>query len=182
MINIEEILFGDLEELPEDGFKVTDMKSANWVIARIKAAADRINEREMVANEYINKINEWLKKENEKDEKNMNFLKDFLEPWVHDKIYLQKNKSINLFGCKLGFRKMPPKVEFKDGYDIVEEAKKHGIPTKIKEYVNLKDVKDYIKKNKTIPEFVYYEENREKFYIKIGGENEIQGANHRLEK
>jgi len=184
MNDLEEILFGDLEELPKEGFKVTNIKEADWVKVRIKSAVDRINERTALAKEYKRKIDEWLKKENEKDERNIDFLTSLLEPWVREKVATQKNRSINILGCRMGFRKLPPKIEFKEGYDPVEEAKKAGIKVEIKEYVPAKNVKEYIKKTGKIPDFVNYIDDEERFYITFEEDkyDEIPGKSAGLER
>ena len=56
------LLQNDLQELREE-FKVTDLQGATWVLRKLRALNEKIDEINTVAVEEISRVNEWAEKE-----------------------------------------------------------------------------------------------------------------------
>lgn len=71
------LLQNDLQEIKElrEEFKVTDLKSATWVLRKLRAVNEKMNEINNVAAEQIASINEWA----EKEVKSLNDDKEYFE-------------------------------------------------------------------------------------------------------
>ncbi|WP_297712058.1 host-nuclease inhibitor Gam family protein [Clostridium sp.] len=71
------LLQNDLQEIKElrEEFKVTDLQSATWVLRKLRAVNEKMNEINNVAAEQIASINEWA----EKEVKSLNDDKEYFE-------------------------------------------------------------------------------------------------------
>lgn len=71
------LLQNDLQEIKElrEEFKVTDLQSATWVLRKLRAVNEKMNEINTVLAEQIASINEWA----EKEVKSLNDDKEYFE-------------------------------------------------------------------------------------------------------
>ena len=71
------LLQNDLQEIKElrEEFKVTDLQSATWVLRKLRAVNEKMNEINTIAVEEISRINEWA----EKEVKSLNDDKEYFE-------------------------------------------------------------------------------------------------------
>lgn len=68
------LLQNDLQELREE-FKVTDLQGATWVLRKLRALNEKIDEINTVAVKEISRVNEWA----EKEVKLLNYDKEYFE-------------------------------------------------------------------------------------------------------
>ena len=68
------LLQNDLQEVKEE-FKVIDLQSATWVLRKLRAVNEKMNEINTIAVEEISRINEWA----EKEVKSLNDDKEYFE-------------------------------------------------------------------------------------------------------
>lgn len=68
------LLQNDLQEVKEE-FKVIDLQSATWVLRKLRAVNEKMNEINTIAVEEISRINEWA----EKEVKSLNYDKEYFE-------------------------------------------------------------------------------------------------------
>ena len=101
------------EEKPEyTGFIVDSLSKADWAIKKIVAAQESIRIKTEEAKEMkkepleeINRVNEWLKKETEKAQQDIDSLSAMLMPFVAEQIEGKKKRSITLPSGRAGFTK-----------------------------------------------------------------------------
>jgi phage host-nuclease inhibitor protein Gam len=99
-------------ESDDASFKIDDEKKAAWAAGKILSARRRIATRCRLAEEYQNRILDWLTGANEHDQQSLNFLEGSLRPWVEEAVsHLGKTRSLRLPGSKVGLRKKPDRVE-----------------------------------------------------------------------
>lgn len=166
--NLMETIFGieDTEIEPEK-FKVTNLQSASWCMAKASAAGGKVANAEAMRDEAIRRINIWFDDYTSEHNETIARMEEFLEPWVQEEIADQKSKSVKLPNGIVGFRTMPESIVIKDDKAMVEEAKKFDIPVQIKEYVTKTDIKKYIKDTGVVLENAFITPGSEKFYVKI---------------
>lgn len=68
------LLQNDLQEVKEE-FKVIDLQSATWVLRKLRAVNEKMNEINTISVEEISRINEWA----EKEVKSLNDDKEYFE-------------------------------------------------------------------------------------------------------
>ena len=88
----------------ESGFIVTDMKTADWCIAKIGEAEKRIEERRKLVDGYKKKLDAWLDKESAADFNTIEYMKETVRPWAELEIMKGKAKSIKLPCGTVGVR------------------------------------------------------------------------------
>lgn len=76
----------NLSEEQREKFKVTNAKTADWVFRKILYINKKIKEVEEIAQEEINRIENWNKRENQRYED----IKDFFESLIINHIFEQK--------------------------------------------------------------------------------------------
>lgn len=171
--DIMEVVFGiEGTTMEPDKFKVTNLQSASWCMAKTNTAADKIANAEAMREEAIRRINTWFDEYTAPHAATIAAMEMFLEPWVREEIADQKSKSVKLPNGTAGFRSTPESVVITDEVKIVEEAKVAGIETHIKETVHKKDLKKHIMETGQVFDNAFLVPGSEKFYVKIKGETE----------
>ena len=114
---VEQIVFeSDLpQESPDAGFLIDTQEKATWAARKILQAEGRINERSELAKSYKSRIDRWLAEANRRDEASIESLSSLLTPYLRDELAgSTKRRSIDLLGARLGFRKLPERIEVVD--------------------------------------------------------------------
>jgi phage host-nuclease inhibitor protein Gam len=114
----------DFDELPMEtnSFEVTDMKSADWCIAKIGEAKRRIEERNAIVAEYKKRLDERLAETNIADVRQVEFMESLLRPWAEMEIMKGKTKSLKLPCGTLGLRAGRESVVIDDEAAAIEWA------------------------------------------------------------
>jgi phage host-nuclease inhibitor protein Gam len=114
----------DFTELPieKEAFEVTDMKSADWCIAKIGEAYSRIEQRRAIVAEYQRKLAERLAETNKADEETVSYMESLLRPWAELEIMKGKTKSLKLPCGTLGLRAGRESVVIDDEAAAIEWA------------------------------------------------------------
>jgi hypothetical protein len=95
-------------------FEIDTQKKATWAARKILNAEERISERQSLAREYKSRIDNWLKAANEPDTCSIESLKVLLEPYLSEELKGQRKRSIDLVGVRIGYRKLPERIEIVD--------------------------------------------------------------------
>lgn len=117
--DIDEIVFeGDrdtTEAKRPEGFVVDTQDKATWAARRYLQAEKRMKERERLAKEYKAKIDSWLERADKGDLDTTETMRTLLTPYLENELSGSKRKrSIDLLGVRVGFRKLPERVEIVD--------------------------------------------------------------------
>lgn len=184
--DIMETIFGaEGAEVEPEKFKVTNLQSASWCMAKISTAVNKIANAEATRDEAIRRINVWYEEHTEDFNDTISTMEEYLAPWVDKEINTEqtadggfkfinpRKKSVKLPNGVAGYRSTPESVIITDEVKIIEEAKAVGIETHVKESVHKKDLKAYMYTGKKLDN-AYIIPGGEKFYVKIKGEiNEV---------
>lgn len=117
--NIDEIVFdGDrdtTEAKRSEGFVVDTQDKATWAARRYLQAESRMKERDRLAKEYKAKIDSWLDRANRGDLDTTETMRALLTPYLQNELAgSTRKRSIDLLGVRIGFRKLPERVEIVD--------------------------------------------------------------------
>ena len=104
-------LSDDIVQENDEKFKVDTLDKANWASRKIIQAENRIEERNMLAQQYRDKIDNWLEKANKEDERSVEFMKSLLRPYLEEEIHKKNTKTIKLLGVKISLWKTPERIE-----------------------------------------------------------------------
>ena len=168
---LAEVLFGDepieLESKKEE-FQVTDYKSADWCLVQAGKAADALAKVEALYREYKAKLDAWREKAVKEAEDTVTKMELFLKPFATKELAGKKKRSFELMNGKMGFRKLPDKVEFDDEEAVVAWAKEN-LPdaVKVKESVDKRIFLKYVKDGGELPEGSMFWEGGDRFYIDV---------------
>lgn len=108
----------ELEELEtfeqEEGFQIKDLDSANWAFKKLLAIESKAEENEALAEKELERINDWLKKENESLESSKGYFEHKIaEYFASQKANDPKFKLKTPYG-KVMTRKQQPAFTFND--------------------------------------------------------------------
>jgi hypothetical protein len=117
--DIDEIVFDEDRATDEakqrEGFRIGSQDKATWAARRYLQAEKRITERERLAKEYKARIDSWLEHANKGDLDTTETMRTLLTPFLeHELSGSTRKRSIDLLGVRVGFRKLPERVEIVD--------------------------------------------------------------------
>jgi hypothetical protein len=117
--DIEDVVFEDEDDIGQvskpEGFVVDDQEKATWAAHRLLQAESRIDERRRLARAYKLKVDSWLEKANRADESTIETMRYLLTPYLESELADRKRRrSIELLGARVGFRRLPERVEIVD--------------------------------------------------------------------
>lgn len=125
MTSLHEFL-DEQEQVHDESFKVDTDEKANWALRKIKQFQEQQKENTALAEAEIEKIDEWLKSENEKLQGDIDYFTSLVAEYAIKKREDDpKFKSKKLPNGRMGFRKQQPKFHYKDDL-LVESLKKSG--------------------------------------------------------
>lgn len=113
---LSELVKSELEELKEEhqGFRVTDLDSANWCFRKLQALKEQREEFEMLAKAEIDRITNWLNTELKKIEVNEEFFNMLLSSYAVEQRKANPKFKISTPYGKVSFRKQQPKWNYED--------------------------------------------------------------------
>lgn len=102
-------------EQDEKRFKIEDVDALNWAMRKVKALKEEKEEALLSAKKEIERINEWIEKENNKYDNQINFFEGLMMEYAmmerkKDPFF---KKKATPFGA-VSFRKRPPKWNYDD--------------------------------------------------------------------
>jgi len=117
--DIDEVVFDQERDEEEsrrpEGFVIDSQDKATWAARRSLQAEKRIKERERLAKQYKAKIDAWLERANKDDHSTTETMRALLTPFVEQELSgSTRKRSIDLLGVRVGFRKLPERVEVVD--------------------------------------------------------------------
>ena len=169
--NIDEIVFEDQHGVSEakkpEGFLIDDQEKATWAAHRMLQAESRIEERSKLAKEYKLKIDTWLEKANESDEATIETMRFLLTPYLRSELAGRKRRrSIDLLGAKLGFRKLPERVEVIDSEAAISFCESnHPEAVIVKKELSRSELRSIAQKGELIPGVVL-DGGEDRLYVK----------------
>jgi phage host-nuclease inhibitor protein Gam len=158
----EKALMSDEEK--KEIFVVDTPEKADWAIAKISQAANRKEQRAALVAQYKEKLDIWLRKENEDDESSILYLTEKVRPYVEQAIKGGKKKSMSFHGGTAGFRKGSERVEIIDENAAVSFCDREH-PEVVKKSVGKTELKKLISNGVKVPG-VTIEQAPDNFYVK----------------
>jgi phage host-nuclease inhibitor protein Gam len=158
----EKALMSDEEK--KEIFVVDTPEKADWAIAKISQAANRKEQRAALVAQYKEKLDIWLRKENEDDESSILYLTEKVRPYVEQAIKGGKKKSMSFPGGTAGFRKGSERVEIIDENAAVSFCDREH-PEVVKKSVGKTELKKLISNGVKVPG-VTIEQAPDNFYVK----------------
>ena len=164
---IEEEFSGELEEITEAPLPETiTEESAMPMIARIGYRQKEIAKAKALRDKWIEQAEHWYEEKESKLMNGINFYSLALEGFMRAlNASNPKIKSLNLPAGKLMLRKLPDKVELKEGEELTADHPFANVKTVIT--LDKKGIKDQIKSTGEIPTYVEYIEGETKFSVEV---------------
>lgn len=162
-----DLLFDEIEK-PDETFVIDSLDKANWAAGKLSKAENSIQQREALAEKYIQKIELWLQKANIDDLKTVDRMTTHLEPFIIEELRERKEKHIHLFQVTASLRKLPDKTQIIDEAKALKYCEKH-IPEAVKVKKSL--LKSKIKDPNSVPG-VERIKGVDKLYIEVTSEQE----------
>lgn len=173
----ENFMYQEIDENEDKSrFKVSNLEQANWVFRKIRAFKKQIEENEKLAKVEIERIQNWLKKENEKAQRSIEFFEYLLGEYVEKERKKDAKFKLSTPYGKATFRKQQPKWNY-DDMVLLNWLKQNNMQEyiRIKEEVNKAELKKVLKveSNKAITndgvvvEGITIEEQPEKLVIEV---------------
>jgi phage host-nuclease inhibitor protein Gam len=163
-------------ELLPDRFRITNLEQANWALRKIRAFKKQMEENEKLAKAEIERIQEWLQKENEKAQRSIQFFEYLIGEYLAEQRKKDSKFRLSTPYGKATFRKQQPKWIYDDEklLAFLKQSGKHQF-IRIKEEVNKADLKKAVKvvgnvvvdENGEVIEGITIEEQPEKLIIEI---------------
>lgn len=180
-MELQEYLDSQLPQGEErERFIIDDEQKANWAMRKIKHLQEKKQEKEKIAKEEIERINQWLQAETESIDRDIEFFSGLLEAYMRDLNRKDpRKKSLSLIHGRLQLRKQQPIFKY-DDKKLVEWLKKtrHTNLVRVEEKPDKKELrkllvtangKAIIKSTGEIVEGIEVEERNEPaFSLKVG--------------
>lgn len=137
------LLENDLEEV-RDSFKINNLEGATWAFRKLRAIEAKVTELKEVAQEEINRINEWLSKEVKSLEDDKAYFEGLLTAY-----YMNEKANDKKFKLSTPYGKVSCRKVKKWSYDeeaVKEYLKSENLPfLKVKEEVDKAELKKAFK-------------------------------------
>lgn len=158
-------------------YKITDKAQADWALRKIKKIEEEQKANTEFARNEIEKIKDWLEKENKTLQRSIDFFYSLLEEYFRKHVQPQiDKKSINLPNGTFGIRNGDQEFVYDD--KKLSEWAKNSMPSVVKYTLSvdkneLKKVTEVInnklvvKETGEVVEGVIVNDRPEKFYVKI---------------
>lgn len=111
-----------LEEFEDDRFTVTDASSADWALMKLGEIERLEAQNKQLANNNINRIRDWLDKQNAKTEDSKNYFNQLLTDYIFEEKAKNPKFKLTTPNGKLSTRKSQPKWEYNDN-TLIESLK-----------------------------------------------------------
>jgi len=178
----ESFLYQEIDEesseagLLPDRFRITTLEQANWALRKIRAFKKQMEENERLAKAEIERIQEWLQKENEKAQKSIQFFEYLIGEYLAEERKKDPKFRLSTPYGKATFRKQQPKWVYDDEV-LLKWLKSKNMRDyiRIKEEVNKADLKKVLKiagdkavtEDGEIVEGIKIEEQPEKLVVEV---------------
>tara|TARA_B100000614_G_scaffold79051_1_gene70560 strand:+ start:1600 stop:2154 length:555 start_codon:yes stop_codon:yes gene_type:complete len=155
--DIDEVVFEDDVDIQEakkpEGFVIDNQEKATWAAHRLLRAEDRMKERGHLAKDYKAKIDTWLETANRSDETTVETMRTLLTPFLESELSGKKRKrSVDLLGARIGFRKLPERVEVIDEEAAITFCEsKHPEVVVVKKELSRSELRKVAQKGELVP-------------------------------
>jgi len=178
----ESFMYQEIDEeateagLLPDRFRITNFEQANWALRKIRAFKKQMEENEQLAKAEIQRIQEWLQKENEKAQKSIQFFEYLIGEYLTEERKKDPKFRLSTPYGKATFRKQQPKWIYDDEklLAFLKQSGRHQF-IRVKEEVNKADLKKAVKvagnvvvdENGEVIEGIKVEEQPEKLVVEV---------------
>lgn len=137
------------ERDPVDGWKVTDISSADWAAGKIREAQESMRTIKEHADRLRKQADEWESRQLEPYADQVQFFTGLLRLWAENGGFegLTKKRSLDLpSGMRIGFRAGAEVVDIEDEEAAIEECKQYGLVecVKVKETISKTNIKKHL--------------------------------------
>lgn len=134
------------EGVEREAFSVKDDKAANWALRKIKHLQGQQESNNQLAQEEVDKIQEWNKGANDKLQRDIDYFQSLLANYAMEKRQEDpKFKKLELPNGKISFRKQQPQWDY-DKKSIVNTLRDSGLS----ELIRMKEEPDATKIKKVL--------------------------------
>lgn len=137
----------EIEEAQEvkQGFKVTDLESANWCLRKIKAYKDKIAEADKLAESEISRITDWKEKEEKSAQDSIQFFEGLLGSYLMEQRQVDKKFRISTPYGKVSTKKLPDKWVYDEALTLQWAEQNAQYLVRVKEEINKIELKKNVK-------------------------------------
>ncbi|ADQ04384.1 hypothetical protein Calow_0816 [Caldicellulosiruptor owensensis OL] len=140
----ENFMYQEIDENEDKSrFKICNLEQANWAFRKIRAFKKQIEENEKLAKAEIERIQNWLKKENEKIQKSIEFFESLIGEYLIEQRKVDPKFKLSTPYGKATFRKQQLKWEYEED-KLVEWLESMGLNEMIR--VVKEPIKNEVKK------------------------------------
>ncbi len=150
MTALDKLALAEMQEAEQarEGFSVTDKGSADWCLRKIAAYRAEMTENQKLVQAETERLQLWLKRENEKAEQSIAYFAGLLEAWLraeHERD--ERKRSVSLPHGRIRLKKQQPEYAYRD--EEVLAFLKKSAPDLIQtvETYNKSNIKAFIKKH-----------------------------------
>jgi hypothetical protein len=152
MSALDKLALAEMQEAEEarEGFRVTDKGSADWCLRKIAAYRAEMAENQELVQAEIERLQQWLKAENEKAEQSIAYFSGLLEEWLraeHERD--ERKRSVSLPHGRIRLKKQQPEYTYQDEKVtlFLKTAAPDMVKTEVIETYSKSDLKAFIKKH-----------------------------------
>lgn len=150
MSALDKLALAEMQEAEEarEGFRVTDKGSADWCLRKIAAYRAEMAENQELVQAEIERLQQWLKAENEKAEQSIAYFSGLLEEWLraeHERD--ERKRSVSLPHGRIRLKKQQPQYTYRDEevLPFLKAAAPDLIKTEVVETYNKNEVKAFVR-------------------------------------
>ncbi len=149
---INRLALAEMQEAEEsrNSFSVTDKASADWCLRKIAAYRSEMAENEKLVQTEIERLQQWLKAENEKAEQSIGYFSGLLEAWLRSEYERDERKrSISLPHGRIRLRKQQSEYTYRDEelLPFLKTTAPELVRTQVIEKYDKTELKTFIKTN-----------------------------------
>jgi|BioPla2DNA2_1021312.scaffolds.fasta_scaffold27022_3 hypothetical protein len=154
MTAINKLVLAEMQEAEaaqeQQSFRVTDKGSADWCLRKIAAYRAEMAENQKLVQAETERLQQWLKAENEKAEQSIAYFSGLLEEWLraeHERD--ERKRSISLPHGRIRLRRQQPEYVYQDEQVLpfLKAAAPDLVQTEVIEKYSKSNLKAYIKKH-----------------------------------
>jgi hypothetical protein len=166
---LAEQVFGDDLPAEREHFEVTDYKTADWCLMTAKRAADDLAKIDAYYNELRDRLDAMRDRAAAEAQRTVERMEQLLRPFAERELAGKKKRSFELVNGKMGFRKLPDRVEWDSVQEdvIIDWAEKYAPDAvRVRKSLLKTELKKAIDAGVEVP-LVSCEDGQDKFYIDV---------------
>lgn len=155
-------------EEDQSGFEIKDKASADWVLRKIRALNQEINETKALADREIERVKEWEEKETKSSKSNVEFFEGLIDKYmIKSRTFDPEFRKISLPSGLVRYQKQQDRWDFDETKTIKYLADHYPDKLDVAVKFSKADLKKHVKETGEIWDGLKIVEQPEKIVIKI---------------